>query len=57
MRALRSNCVVFGVVSGAAQAFTETLVVSVWEWLENPGRIYRGAPGTNWAFFYDTAIS
>ncbi|QQX78892.1 hypothetical protein JK628_15140 [Shewanella sp. KX20019] len=34
-----------------------TLVIVVWEWLENPGGIFRGAGGTQWQFVYDTAIS
>jgi hypothetical protein len=57
MRKLLSNVIIFGLLSGAAIAFAVTLVVSVWEWLENPGGIYRGPDGTNWAFVYDTAIS
>lgn len=34
-----------------------TLVIVVWEWLENPGGIFRGAGGTLWQFVYDTGIS
>ncbi|MFT5788444.1 MAG: hypothetical protein ACI8SJ_000547 [Shewanella sp.] len=34
-----------------------TLVIVLWEWLENPGGIFRGDNGTQWHFVYDTAIS
>jgi hypothetical protein len=57
MRIIRSNFIVFGLLSGASIALSVTLVVSVWEWLENPGGIFRGPDGTNWGFVYDTAIS
>ncbi len=34
-----------------------TLVIVLWEWLENPGGIFHGVNGTQWQFVYDTAIS
>lgn len=34
-----------------------TLVVVFWEWLENPGGIFRSEDGTNWEFVLDTATS
>ena len=47
----------FGLAAAAAVALVVTIVVTVWEWLENPGGIFRGEAGTNWGFVYDTAIS
>ncbi len=34
-----------------------TLIIVIWEWLENPGGIFHDQQGTNWHFVYDTAIS
>ena len=34
-----------------------TLIIVVWEWLENPGRIFHNKDGTNWHFIYETGIS
>jgi hypothetical protein len=47
----------FGLVTGAAVAALVTLIMCVWEWLENPGGIFRDASGTQWHFVYDTAVS
>jgi hypothetical protein len=47
----------FGLGTGAAVATLVTLVMCVWEWLENPGGIFRDASGTHWHFVYDTAVS
>ncbi len=44
----------FGLVSGARIACCVTSFVTVWEWIENPGGIFRGAEGT---FVYETAMS
>ena len=46
-----------GPAAGIAIASAVTLFVVAWEWLENPGGIFRGEAGTNWGFVYDTAIS
>lgn len=46
-----------GLAVGALVSATVTVIVVVWEWLENPGGIFRSANGTNWGFVYDTAIS
>ena len=46
-----------GLAAGAAISSTVTVVIVVWEWLENPGGIFRGESGTNWGFVFDTAIS
>lgn len=46
-----------GLLFGAAVALSVTLVICVWEWIENPGGIFRGVDGTNWGFVFETAIS
>jgi hypothetical protein len=46
-----------GLAAGAAASSVVTVVVVIWEWLENPGGIFRNELGTNWLFIYDTAIS
>mgnify|MGYP001611864416 CR=1 FL=1 len=46
-----------GPAIGATVSLTVTVIVVVWEWVENPGGIFRGEFGTNWKFVYDTAIS
>ena len=47
----------FGILTGAAVATAITLIVTIWEWMENPGGIFHNAEGTNWGFVYDTAVS
>ena len=47
----------FGLAAGAAIATLVTVIMCAWEWLENPGGIFRDASGTNWNFVYDTALS
>lgn len=54
---LTSKYLVSSLLFGAAVAFTVTAVICVWEWIENPGEIFRGDNGTNWGFVFDTAIS
>ena len=46
-----------GLAVGAGVSSTVTVIVVVWEWLENPGGIFRNEFGTNWNFVFDTAIS
>lgn len=46
-----------GPAIGAVVSTAVTIVMVIWEWLENPGGIFRDASGTNWGFMYDTAIS
>ena len=57
MRWIRSKTLVAGLLFGTAVAFSVTLVICLWEWIENPGGIFRGDDGTNWGFVFDTAIS
>jgi hypothetical protein len=47
----------FGLAVGAAASSVVTIAVVVWEWLENPGGVFRNELGTNWKFISDTAIS
>ena len=47
----------FGIAAGALTSAAVTLIVVVWEWLENPGGIFHNENGTNWGFVLDTAIS
>ena len=47
----------FGIVTGALMSAIVTLIVVVWEWLENPGGIFHNENGTNWGFVFDTATS
>ena len=46
-----------GIALGAAVSAVVTVVVVIWEWLENPGGIFRNESGTNWQFVLDTAVS
>lgn len=43
--------------TAAGVSLVLTSIMCLWEWAENPGGIFRGPDGTNWAFVYDTAIS
>ena len=47
----------FALLTGALWSVLVTLVVTVWEWIENPGGIFHGTEGTNWNFVLETAIS
>lgn len=54
---IKDNFIVFGVTVGAAVAVTVTLIMCVWEWIENPNGIFHNAEGTNWQFMFETAVS
>jgi len=47
----------FGPTMGILFASLSALIFTVWDWLENPGGIFRDSSGTNWNFVYDTAAS
>ncbi len=47
----------FGLFSGLVVSLSVTLVIVIWELLENPEGIFRGGNGINWRFVYDTAES
>ena len=57
MHRIRSHFIFFGLASGAVIAIPLTLIMCVWEWIENPGGIFHGPGGTNWSFVFDTAMS
>jgi hypothetical protein len=46
-----------GPAIGAVVSIAVTVIMVIWEWIENPGGIFRDASGSNWGFLYDTAIS
>lgn len=48
---------IFGPIMGIIVASIAALVFTVWDWLENPGGIFRDSTATNWNFVYDTAVS
>lgn len=52
-----ANFWLFGIVTGALTSAALTLIVTVWEWLENPGGIFHDENGTNWEFVRETGIS
>lgn len=46
-----------GPATGAIVSAIVTVIVVIWEWIENPGGIFRSQCGTNWQFVLDTAVS
>jgi hypothetical protein len=56
-RAIARKAWFAGPIIGFVFASVVALVVTVWEWIENPGGIFRGSSGTAWSFIYDTAAS
>ena len=53
----RASFLWFGITTGALVSAIVTLIVVIWEWLENPGGIFHDENGTNWGFVLDTATS
>lgn len=47
----------FGLLIGTIGGAAITAVITVWEFIENPGGIFRTAQGVNWPFVFDTASS
>lgn len=47
----------FSLYTGFSVAFLLTLIITLWEWLENPSGIFHNQNGTNWRFVFDTSIS
>ena len=47
----------FGIAFGFSIAFIVTLVITIWEWIENPSGIFHNENGTNWSFVFETASS
>jgi hypothetical protein len=54
---IKNHFTEFGLLVAAVVSVALTTVVSIWEWLENPGGIFRNEQGTNWQFVFDTAWS
>ncbi|MDC0996016.1 hypothetical protein OAT01_09840 [Pseudomonadales bacterium] len=46
-----------GVLTGSIISITVTIFITLWEWIENPGGIFRDSDGTRWRFVFDTALS
>lgn len=42
---------------GFVIALIVTLVVTIWEWIENPSDIFHGSEGTHWSIVWETAMS
>lgn len=58
MRSLsRLQPIRFGLLFGVVAALLTTLVMTLWDWLENPGGLFHGPGGTNWDIVTETAIS
>jgi hypothetical protein len=47
----------FVLATGFGISAVVTVIIVVWEWLENPSGIFHDESGTNWRFVYETAIS
>jgi len=54
---MKYNFCSFGLLIGAFVSVLVTLIIVVWEWIENPGGIFHDENGTNWNFVFDTASS
>ena len=47
----------FGLLVGAIVAVILSSAMTLWDWLENPGGIFRGPDGTHWDFVLETLYS
>ena len=56
-RIIKKHFWLFGLTIGAISASIITIIITVWEWIENPSGIFHNQNGSNWSFVYDTAIS
>ena len=54
---IRNYYTEFGLAVAALAAVLAAIVASVWEWIDNPGGIFRNSDGTNWQFVFETAWS
>jgi len=53
---MKKTCL-FAISVGIAAGVVLAGIFTVWNWLENPGGIFRDDSGTHWSFVYDTAAS
>ncbi len=49
--------VFLGLIVGTLLALSITIGFTTWDWIENPGGIFRGDQGTNWKIVFETALS
>jgi len=54
---MMQRALIFALQFGALSSTLLALTVTLWEWLENPGGIFRGSEGTHWSFVAETAVS
>lgn len=54
---LEKNSLAIAILVSFFLASVVTVVITIWEWLENPSGIFHDQNGTNWVFVYDTASS
>ena len=47
----------FGLAVGFSIAALITIIITLWELIENPGGIFRGPDGINWPFVFETVTS
>jgi hypothetical protein len=47
----------FGLLFGAIVAVILSSAMTLWDWLENPGGIFRGPDGTQWDVVLETLYS
>ena len=57
MKFIKKHFWLFASFSGLFLSVIVTLVILIWELIENPGGVFRDKNGINWSSFYDTAIS
>ncbi|MCB1644339.1 MAG: hypothetical protein KDI36_02755 [Pseudomonadales bacterium] len=54
---LKRNSVLFGLVTGLTLAVVVTLVVTVWQWLENRSGRFHSEAGTDWEMIANTVVA
>ncbi|MFK8010864.1 MAG: hypothetical protein AB8B80_02410 [Marinicellaceae bacterium] len=51
------HCCKIAVVLSFIIAFVMAVIMSIWNWLENPNGIFHNSIETNWSFVYETFVS
>ena len=54
---ISTKSIYVGTGIGVLTAVLVAILPTAIHWYENPGGIFRGEMGTNWAFIFDTAFS